>query len=199
MRTSPILDDIIDVRVTTPANGQTLVYQNGRWVNSVSSATATTLDGLTDVITTNPAEGDVLTYNGTEWVNTPPPPAGFRQVFIAATGQTIFGPLSMPYVIGAGQLSLYVNGAKLYPGTYTETSTTSFTLGSPSNSGDAILAEISTVIPPYIQPTPATTLDDLLDVSITSPSPNQVITFNGTEWVNNTISTDGMTVDAGSF
>jgi hypothetical protein len=37
----------------------------------------------------------------------------------------------------------------------------------------------------------ATTLDGLTDVVITTPTTNQVISFNGTNWVNNTVAGGG--------
>jgi hypothetical protein len=77
MRTSPILDDIKDVRVTTPDVGHTLSYDGAKWVNVPLVTPPSALDDLTDVVVTTPTNAEVLTYNGTSWVNAPatvPPP-----------------------------------------------------------------------------------------------------------------------------
>lgn len=116
------------------------------------------LDNLVDVIITSPAEDEVLLYDGTHWINAPldiPPPVstvGLRQVFVATEGQTVYTGLVHPYVVGGGQLTVYINGIQQYPNSITETSTTSFTLSAPVQANDRIMAEISTITPPYIQP-----------------------------------------------
>lgn len=66
------LDDLLDVDVPTPTDGQVLTWDSGtsKWVNETPSAG--TLDDLTDVDTTTipPVPGDSLVYNGSLWVPT---------------------------------------------------------------------------------------------------------------------------------
>ena len=62
------LTDLNDVTITTPADGQALVYDSatGDWVNETP---ATTLDSLTDTNLSSPADGEALLYNGSSWAN----------------------------------------------------------------------------------------------------------------------------------
>ena len=72
------LDGLSDVRVTSPAEGQVLVYDAtlSRWRNGSSGdGGATVLDDLTDVAIPDPENLNVLTYNATasQWVSAPVP------------------------------------------------------------------------------------------------------------------------------
>ena len=66
------LDDLTDVDVTNPTNGQALLYDSGnsKWVNGNVSASST-LAGLSDTTISNPQNGQVLKYNSTsqKWEN----------------------------------------------------------------------------------------------------------------------------------
>lgn len=70
---SSTLGGLTDVDITTPTDGQALIYDsaNSRWVNGAGGGSST-LDGLTDVNITTPTNGQVLSYDSTnsEWVNT---------------------------------------------------------------------------------------------------------------------------------
>lgn len=143
-----------------------------------------TLHDLAGVTLTSPVANQILRFNGTEWVNATFNAVGFRQTFVATANQTLFGPLNAEYVPGAGQMSVYINGIKQYPGTFTEPSSTTVDLTSPSDDSDVIMVEVSEVSPNYQQPSYTTALNQLTDVTVTSPSSTQVLTFNGTEWVN---------------
>jgi hypothetical protein len=67
------LDQLTDVSVPTPTNGQALVYNNtsSQWeAQTISSGGgATDLDGLTDVTIASPSANQVLRYSGTSWSN----------------------------------------------------------------------------------------------------------------------------------
>lgn len=69
------LDDLSDVAITSPSNGQVLKYNGTAWVNGTDATGggggggASAIDDLTDVTITSPSSGQVLKYNGTVWVN----------------------------------------------------------------------------------------------------------------------------------
>lgn len=65
------LDDLSDVTLTSPANGQTLVYDSTseQFVNATPPSGVTTLAALTDVSLTTPASGNSLVFDGTKWAN----------------------------------------------------------------------------------------------------------------------------------
>ena len=67
------LDDLSDVDITTPSNGQVLKYNSTsqKWENGTGGGGASDLDDLTDVDITSPTSGQILKYNGTtqKWEN----------------------------------------------------------------------------------------------------------------------------------
>ena len=67
------LTDLNDVAITTPSDGQALVYDSssGEWVNETP---ATTLSGLTDTSILSPATGETIIYDGASWANQEVPP-----------------------------------------------------------------------------------------------------------------------------
>lgn len=62
------LDNLNDVTITSPTDGQALVFDSasGDWVNETP---ASTVDSLTDTTIDSPATGESLVYNGSAWVN----------------------------------------------------------------------------------------------------------------------------------
>ena len=70
---SSSLADLTDTMITTPADGEVLVYDGtaGKWVND-EIETVTSLSELTDTTISSPSDGQVLAYDGTagKWVNT---------------------------------------------------------------------------------------------------------------------------------
>ena len=65
------LDDLSDVTLTSPSNGQTLVYDSTseKFVNATPPSGVTALSQLSDVSLTSPASGNSLVFDGTEWAN----------------------------------------------------------------------------------------------------------------------------------
>lgn len=63
-------DELLDVVITNPQDGQLIVYDSGtsKWVNTAASLVAEQND-LTDTIISSPLPGQFLQYNGTHWVN----------------------------------------------------------------------------------------------------------------------------------
>ena len=63
------LDDLSDVAITTPTNGQALVYDGTNFVNQTVEEPVSKLDDLSDVTLTSPTSGQALVYNGSKFVN----------------------------------------------------------------------------------------------------------------------------------
>lgn len=67
------LDDLKNVTITTPSDGQALIYDSNtqKWKNGAGGGGSSTLAGLTDVTITTPSQGNALTYDAAllEWVN----------------------------------------------------------------------------------------------------------------------------------
>lgn len=68
------LTALADVSITTPTDGQSLIYDANttKWVNGSGTSAMGALDDLTDVTITSATDGQVLSYddNSSEWVNT---------------------------------------------------------------------------------------------------------------------------------
>ena len=68
-----VLNDLTDVNITSPADGNILIYAGNTdtWVNGPVPAVPDALDDLTDVTITTPANGNVLKYdsNADAWIN----------------------------------------------------------------------------------------------------------------------------------
>jgi hypothetical protein len=61
-----ILEDLSDVQIGSPLEGQALIYLHGVWQNASAVAS---LAGLTDVSISGPVTNHVLTWTGTNWAN----------------------------------------------------------------------------------------------------------------------------------
>lgn len=73
------LASLSDVTVSSPTNGQALLYNStsGKWQNTtLSGGGGGTLAALTDVSLTSPAIGQTLVYNGSLWINQTPSGGG---------------------------------------------------------------------------------------------------------------------------
>jgi len=157
------LDNLADVTITTPVNGEVLTFVAGEWVNSL--APASSLDDLSDVIINSVQAGDFLRFTGVVFTNT---------------------PLSV---------------SDLPAHTHTEAEITdlqAYLL--PTDSIDS-LADVDTtttipIIGEHLQwdgfdwvPGPAaglgavTELDDLSDVTITTPATDSLLQFDGSQWI----------------
>lgn len=68
------LDDLLDVALTNPQEGDFLLYDSasGEWQNSASSSIPVNLDDLTDVSITTPRKEEKLWFNGALWINRGP-------------------------------------------------------------------------------------------------------------------------------
>ena len=74
------LGDLSDVTLTTPTNGQALVYNGSKFVNKTVEEPASKLDDLSDVVVTTPIANQTLVYNGSKFVNkTVEEPAGLLE------------------------------------------------------------------------------------------------------------------------
>jgi hypothetical protein len=63
------LGDLLDVSLSAPNTGESLLYDGANWVNGMATQAAIGLDELTDVVITSPATGAFLRYNGSNWID----------------------------------------------------------------------------------------------------------------------------------
>ena len=117
------------------------------------------LDDLSDVAISSPSSGQVLKYNGSSWAN--------------AADSTFSGS----YTDLTDKPSLATVATS---GAYSDLS------GAPSLASVATSGSYADLTN---KPTIPSSLDDLSDVAITTPSNGQVLKYNGTVWANATDST----------
>jgi hypothetical protein len=155
------LDILTNVTITSPTNGQALVYDGpiGRWVNGPLLA-GTSISQIGDVHISGTVIGQVLMWNGVDWVNQSLPP-GVTSI-TAGTG------LTGGVIQSVGTIALAPTS--VVPGTYTNSTITVNAEGQVTSASNGVQS--------------LTQLSQLTDVAISGPSTHQVLTWNGTEWVN---------------
>ncbi len=147
----------------TPRVNANTVWHNGNFPLSISS----------------PTSGQYLTYNGTSWVNTT---TSFitsiaHNHFIAnnaGTNQFSFGVNEAVRVVGAGDTTVSFNA-----GTKTITITSI-----PGSGGGGAVTSFNGRTGGVVSEEGDYNLTTLGDVSITTPATNQLLQYNGTNWVN---------------
>jgi hypothetical protein len=65
------LQQLLNVAISSPTNGQALTFNGTNWVNGtvLGGGGATNLDGLSDVVITSPSSGHAIIHNGTNFIN----------------------------------------------------------------------------------------------------------------------------------
>lgn len=165
--TTVILDIVAGTGIDVNPNNVAIdtTWLSGYIGSVAGSGGATTLDGLTDVIIASPQVGEVLKYDGTNWVN---------DVDAGGTGGTITGVFAgtgMTRTVSGTDITLNVIGVN----------------GITANANDV---EINTAwVIGYLGT--AYSVNGLSDVVITSPAVNEVLKYNGTNWVNSPDATGG--------
>jgi len=110
------LDSLTDVVISSPANGQIILYNGTSWINTTPSYLTSTgsIDSHTDVTITSATTGQILQYNGSQWVNSnPTSSSGLTSRTTAfATASNLSSPASTTYTYGvtanSGNTSNYV-------------------------------------------------------------------------------------------
>jgi hypothetical protein len=205
-----------NINITSPTNGQTLVYNGSMWVNSASTAGVTSvgITGSTGLTVSNSpitSSGNItltlqsklqqlanMTSVGVPYVsstNTLVLAIGGANRILAcdSTGNNIAFTTVLPSNI------LISSNTATAPGI--QFTASSSLLSTPIN--NAIEWVNSNL---YLTSTTGTrqrvayagvegeySLTQLSDVTLTSPTTNQVLQYNGTQWVNTTLSTAGVT------
>lgn len=158
--TSTIFGNLVG-NASTVTNGvvTTGSYANPSWITALSLSQGGTggnsqVTALTNLLPTGEALGYVLKTNGrgTYFWSAETGASGtqgntistVRSTVTATANQTVF--TTTEYVVGAGQLRVYIDGVRQYPSEYTETSTTSFTLTTGVPAGTLVFIEVDAFV-----------------------------------------------------
>ena len=196
------LDDLTDVSITTPADGEVLKYDanSNEWVNGTVPTPSEALDDLTDVAITTPANGEVLTYdsNSQEWVNQAVPTPTVPSDLDDLSDVSISSPANDQALIYDSANQVWKNQAIPTPPTPTVPTDlddlSDVAITTPANDQALIYDSANQVWKNQTLPTPSvpTDLDDLSDVSLTSPVDGEALVFdsNSNAWTNKPVLND---------
>lgn len=182
------------------SNLKTYVYYNdgssAQWVltNPYSSNTVTTLGDLTNVSGTNPTSGQTLSWSGTQWA-----PANATDLTAYATTSSVNtslaakAPLASPTLTGTPAAPTAASGTNTTQIATTEFVTSAVSakanVASPTFTGvpAAPTAYVGTnttqvATTAFVQAATPDILNDLTDVSISSATSGQTLSFNGSAW-----------------
>jgi hypothetical protein len=187
------LDHLLDTEIIgVPPIGAVLTFNGTYWVWMPGD-----IDKLTNVNILDPQPGQVLTYDGTNWVN-----ADLKAVTEISSDDPLYSGLILTPdpIISTGTIGVdwtQVPGLNR-ANTWTQGQMFNFSVSMPGGifygDGSGCIGVApnrlcwdasGTFTLPSAFPV---TLGDLTDVTITSPLANQVLIFNGTDWVNQDLS-----------
>lgn len=178
--------------------GSDLEIQTPGGVALIESLSTTNLD-FNGFAWPNPEDatgGQFVVFTGTElgW-QTVPVPATFDSITATSTGASQDIPL--PYGgLTVNDVNVYVNGLKYPVGEYTiDDQTLTISTGGSGDTieitcptsyvaGDAISVRAVQIGAGMLNTLIPSTMNDLSDVAITSPTANQVLKFDGSNWIN---------------
>lgn len=191
--TAEDLNDLSDVGITTPTNGQILRYNSTsqEWENSNETAGVSDLDDLSDVSLTSLANGQVLTYNSTsqEWENSDPASI--------VTDLDDLGDINLSSLTDGQILQYDANSSEWInvnpaPAISELGDIPDVNISSPTNGQVLTYNSTSQEWENSNAGGGATDLDDLTDVTLSSPTDGQVLKYNSTsqQWENGTGGSD---------
>ena len=166
-------DGLPDVVLSTPADGQVLVFDgvNNEWINETL---VSRFDDLEDVVVNNPQANDIIGWNGSDWSN---------------------GPLWLNNVRNV-DLTQSADGQVL---TYDATNNVWVNMDIPPSSSVDVIDDLSDVTISKIKPGQVLVWDnnlqqwvnvdfdpgsDLGSVDLQNLVPTQALKWNGTDWIN---------------
>ena len=167
-QTSVVADSATDTLTLVAGTNVTITTNDTTDAITINAAGggASILDDLSDVVISAPTTNQVLKYDGTNWVNGTDSTGGVGSVSDSFTTIAV-----------AGQSNIVA-----------DSSTDTLTLVAGTGISIATNAGTDTVTITSTVPAGVTNLDGLTDVIITSASNGQVLKYNGSNWINDTVS-----------
>ena len=190
--TNSFILDGIEIDAATPSDTNVLKYSSAlnKYVPGVASTVAS-LDDLTDVILTSATPNQVLKYDGTNWVNATAPSGTIGSTYFATIGNGSSSTFILNHGLSTRDLVVSFTDA-IFP--YSSFSTTweatdlnnvtiYFEYPPITNSVRVSIYAAASGVTVNVN-----SINDIEDVSITSATPGQVISWDGSSWVNSNAS-----------
>jgi len=177
---SSALDDLTDVTISSATTGEVLRYNGSQWVDAQLAYTdlsgtpslVTDLDGLSDVTIASAATGEVLRYNGSQWVDAQLAYSDLSNTPILVTDLDGLSDVTIT-AAATGEVLRYNGSAWVDQQLdYSDLANTPTSLSDFTNDSG------------FITDITAEALGDLSNVVIPSPTTGDVLSYNGTNWVN---------------
>lgn len=161
------LDALTNVSIVTPLANEVLKYDGSNWINAVDSSGITNLGALDDVIISSLTDDQVLKYNGSYWVNA-----------TDSAGPTNLYQLEDIFIDSALSSNPLTTGQVLkWNGTKWANANDSAGGGGGAGGGLDSALTLQLI-------SSSVNLNTLSGVAVTAPSTNQVLKYNGSQWVN---------------
>ena len=161
------LNALTDVSIVTPLANEVLKYDGSNWINAIDSAGITNLGALDDVIISSLTDGQALKYNGSYWVNA-----------TDSAGPTNLYQLDDIFIDSALSANPLTTGQVLkWNGTKWANANDSAGGGGGAGGGLDSALTLQLI-------SSSVNLNTLSGVAISAPSTNQVLKYNGSQWVN---------------
>jgi hypothetical protein len=183
------LDNLTDVSISNPLNGEVLKYNGSYWVNDTDDA-GTTINSIGDIgdvsFAVSPSEGQILVYSGTDWINSNPTVGAAGSVYTQVIGDGTATSFVINHSLGTRDVFVavrentgdYENLQVAWEATSLSAITVNF--GTPPASNSVKVLVYSSVSGDSIN----LSLVNLDDVSINSATPGHIIAWDGSQWIN---------------
>jgi len=192
------LDDIGDVNVPTPGIDQALIWNGTYWIaQDVSGTSPSSLDTIGNVNTSGKTLGQALIWGGTSWNAQDVSALGVTFSYVdgslAQRDSSISDLFAYNVIqdvsIALGVTYLYVDGSLAFRDSSINTnashiSTNSFNISNNSDDITQNATDIGDVSTRLSTISVDTSLGGLTDVAVTDVSTEDIISYNGTNWIN---------------
>lgn len=173
--TSNELNEIGDVTITSPSNGEALIYNStsGDWENGTVSATVAALNDIGDVSAAAPNNGDVIAYNSTsgDWEATAQSGGGGSAPSVTVSSPSTDQTLSAPS--GIEEAYIYTPSANI---------TVNLVAAATCGSGFKYQIKNRSANTITIDPNGSETIDGSTTLNIATQEANLTLITDGSNW-----------------
>lgn len=181
------INDLSDVVITSATPNQGLIWNGSSWVNQTIPLN---LDGLSDVIITSAAPNQVIKFDGTNWINSAPPGSSLEGItYIATIGNGTDETFTINHGLSTRDVVVtFTEANSPYSSFITSWDATDLNSITVYFENPPALNSVRVSVYAAVSGVTANvnSINDIEDVIITAATPGQVISWDGSNWVNTT-------------